>query len=44
MVKGRYIPPVEKVTLRTEEEMAPYLKEPLSSGWKSVYGLSKRGF
>ena len=38
------VPPVEKVTLRTEKEMAPYLKEPLSPGWKSVYGLERRGF
>ncbi len=33
------VPPVEKVTFRTEEEMAPFLKEPLSAGWKSVYEL-----
>lgn len=33
------VPPVEKVTLRTEEEMRPFLKEPLSEGWKSVYEL-----
>ena len=38
------VPPVEKVTLRTEEEMAPYLKEPASPGWKSVMGLPRRGF
>ena len=30
------VPPVEKVTLRTGQEMAPYLKEPLSKGWKSI--------
>ena len=28
------VPPVEEVTLRTEEEMEPYLKEPGSPGWK----------
>ncbi len=38
------VPPVEKVTLRTAEEMAPYLKEPGTPGWKSVLGLPRRGF
>ncbi len=38
------VPPVEKVTLRTEKDMEPYLKEPLSPGWKSVYGLPRIGF
>ena len=38
------VPPVEKVTLRTSEEMEPYLKEPGSPGWKSVYALPRRGF
>jgi len=38
------VPPVEKVTLRTAEQMAPYLKEPLSPGWKSVYALPKIGW
>ena len=33
------VPPVEKVTCRTAKEMAPFLKEPLSPGWKSVYDL-----
>ncbi|NOY08654.1 MAG: creatininase family protein [Spirochaetes bacterium] len=37
------VPPVEKVTLRTAKEMEPYLKEPLSEGWKSVYELPKIG-
>ena len=37
------VPPVEMVTLRSAEEMEPYLKEPLSPGWKSVYGLPKIG-
>jgi creatinine amidohydrolase len=37
------VPPVEKVTLRTEEEMKPFLKEPLSEGWKSVYELPAIG-
>lgn len=38
------VPPVEKITLRTEKEMEPYLKEPLSEGWKSVYSLPIIGF
>lgn len=38
------VPPVEKVTLRSAEEMEPYLKEPMSKGWKSVYSLPKIGF
>jgi len=37
------VPPVEKTTLRTEEEMEPYLKEPFSEGWKSVYEIPVRG-
>jgi creatinine amidohydrolase len=38
------VPPVEEVTLRTAEEMEPYLREPLSPGWKPVYSLPRRGF
>ncbi len=37
------VPPVEKVTLRTAKEMEPYLREPLSEGWKSVHELPKIG-
>ena len=37
------VPPTEKVTLRSEAEMAPYLKEPMSDGWKSVYALPRVG-
>ena len=37
------VPPVEKTTLRTEEEMAPYLKEPFAEGWKTVYEIPMRG-
>lgn len=37
------VPPVEEVTLRTEKEMEPYLREPGSDGWKSVYELPKIG-
>ncbi|MFO8058393.1 MAG: 3-dehydro-scyllo-inosose hydrolase [bacterium] len=37
------VPPVEEVTLRSEKEMEPFLKEPLSKGWKSVYALPRIG-
>jgi creatinine amidohydrolase/Fe(II)-dependent formamide hydrolase-like protein len=37
------VPPVEEVTLRSEAELAPYLLEPLSAGWKSVYGIPRIG-
>ena len=37
------VPPVEEVTLRTAEEMEPYLREPLSPGWKPVYALVQIG-
>jgi creatinine amidohydrolase len=37
------VPPVEEVTLRTEAEMEAYLREPLSEGWKTVYGLPRIG-
>ncbi|NOX61895.1 MAG: creatininase family protein [Chloroflexi bacterium] len=37
------LPPVEEVTLRTEEEMAPFLKEPMSEGWRPVYALPRIG-
>ena len=37
------VPPVEKITLRTAAEMEPYLREPGSPGWKSVYALPKLG-
>ncbi len=37
------VPPVEEVTLRTAQEMEPYLKEPLSPGWKPVYALPRIG-
>ncbi len=35
------VPPVEEVTLRTEKDMEPYLREPLSQGWKPVYGIPR---
>lgn len=38
------LPPVEKVTLRDASEMEPYLKEPQSKGWKSIYELPRIGF
>jgi len=34
---------VEETTLRTQEEMAPYLKEPFSEGWRPVYSLPRIG-
>jgi creatinine amidohydrolase/Fe(II)-dependent formamide hydrolase-like protein len=37
------VPPVEKITLRTAKEMEPFLKEPLSEGWKSVDELPRIG-
>ncbi|MCD6289774.1 MAG: creatininase family protein [Anaerolineae bacterium] len=37
------VPPVEEVTLRTAEEMEPFLKEPMSPGWKPVYALPRIG-
>ncbi len=37
------VPPVDKVTLRSPEELKPYLKEPFSEGWKSVYELPHIG-
>lgn len=37
------VPPVEEVTLRTAAEMEPYLREPLSPGWKPVYSLPRLG-
>ncbi len=33
------LPPVDKVTLRDPKELEPFLKEPFSPGWKSVYEL-----
>jgi len=37
------VPPVEKITLRSEEDMKPFLQEPLSEGWKSVDQLPRLG-
>jgi creatinine amidohydrolase/Fe(II)-dependent formamide hydrolase-like protein len=33
------VPPVEKVTNRSAKDLEPFLREPLSKGWKSVYEL-----
>jgi 3-dehydro-scyllo-inosose hydrolase len=33
------LPPVEKISLRDPKEMEPFLKEPMSKGWKSVFEL-----
>jgi len=37
------VPPVEEVTLRSAAEMEPYLREPLSKGWRPVYALPRIG-
>jgi creatinine amidohydrolase/Fe(II)-dependent formamide hydrolase-like protein len=37
------VPPADGMTFRTPEEIAPYLLEPLSPGWKSVYSLPRIG-
>jgi creatinine amidohydrolase len=37
------VPEPEKTTFRTNKEMEPYLKEPGSRGWKSVYSLPRIG-
>ncbi len=37
------VPEPEKTTFRTNKEMEPYLKEPGSPGWKSVYSLPRIG-
>lgn len=33
------LPPVEEITQRDPKLLEPYLKEPLSPGWKSIYEL-----
>jgi creatinine amidohydrolase len=37
------VPDPESTTFRTKREMEPYLKEPGSEGWKSVYSLPRIG-
>jgi len=37
------VPEPEKTTFRTNKEMEPYLKEPGSKGWKSIYCLPRIG-
>ena len=37
------LPPIDKITLRDAEELAPFLKQPEEKGWKSVYELPIRG-
>lgn len=36
------VPDPEETTFRTREELEPYLKEPHSEGWKSVYSLPRK--
>jgi 3-dehydro-scyllo-inosose hydrolase len=37
------VPDPESTTFRTNKEMEPYLKEPGTKGWKSVYSLPRIG-
>lgn len=37
------LPPLDKITLRDPKELEPFLKEPGSPGWKSVYELPRLG-
>ncbi len=37
------VPDPQSTTFRTNEEMEPYLREPGSEGWKSVYSLRRIG-
>ena len=37
------LPPTEEVTLRSAREMEPFLREPMSPGWRSVYALPRIG-
>jgi len=37
------LPPVDMVTLRDPKELEPFLKEPFSEGWKSVFELPAMG-
>ncbi len=37
------VPPPEKVSLRDPEQLKPFLQEPFSEGWKSVYELPYMG-
>jgi creatinine amidohydrolase/Fe(II)-dependent formamide hydrolase-like protein len=37
------VPPLDLISLRDARDLEPYLKEPLSPGWKSVYGLPMIG-
>jgi creatinine amidohydrolase/Fe(II)-dependent formamide hydrolase-like protein len=37
------LPPIEETTMRTEEEMKPYLKEPFTKGWRPIYAIRKMG-
>jgi creatinine amidohydrolase len=38
------VPLAEAMVLRKKEEIEDYLKEPLSEGWKSVYGMPKLNY
>jgi len=37
------LPPIEQISFRDPKELEPFLKEPLSPGWKPVYALPMLG-
>ena len=37
------LPPIDQITLRDPKSLEPFLKEPGSKGWKSVYELPIMG-
>jgi len=37
------LPPVEKTTMRTAQEMEPFLREPFTEGWRPIYAIQKMG-
>ncbi len=37
------LPPIEETTMRTTEEMEPFLKEPFTEGWRPIYAIQKMG-
>ena len=37
------VPDPELTTLRSRKELEPFLREPLSEGWKSVYEIPRIG-
>jgi len=37
------LPPIDMITLRDPKELEPFMREPLSPGWKSVFELPAMG-